>query len=333
MNRPLLILVLLAAAAVGVVAFAWHSYGSAPLAMQSTPVRVKIERGMTAATIAQAMQRSGVEVPSWKLSLALRLRGDARSVKAGVYELSSPVTLASLLDRMVRGDVVQAELAIIEGWTFRQMRASVAAHPELLHDSVALSDAELLRRIGAGETTAEGLFFPSTYRFSPGSSDLEVYRQSYRLLKSSLEEAWAARKPGLPLVDPYQALVLASIVEKETGLDADRTKISAVFVNRLRLGMPLQSDPTTIYGLGERFDGNLRKRDLQADTPYNTYTRPGLPPTPIALPGKASILAATQPDAIRALYFVARGDGSSEFSDDLGAHNRAVARYQLKKSP
>jgi len=333
MKRLLLILALLAAAAAGVAAFAWHSYDSAPLAMRSSPVRVKIERGMTAATIAQVMQRSGVKIASWQMSLALRLRGDARSMKAGVYELSAPITLAALLDKLVRGDVVFAELLIIEGWTFQQMRASIASHPELLHDSVALSDEELLRRIGAEEPTAEGLFFPSTFRFSPGSSDLEVYRQSYRLLKSNLEEAWAARKPGLPLADPYQALVLASIVEKETGLDSERTKIAAVFVNRLRLGMPLQSDPTTIYGMGERFDGNLRKRDLQTDTPYNTYTRPGLPPTPIALPGRASIVAATQPEAIRALYFVSRGDGSSEFSDDLGAHNRAVARYQLKKSP
>jgi len=332
MKRLLLTLFLLLAAAAALAFYAWQTYASAPLPLRASPARVKVERGMTAPSIAQALQRAGVAVPAWQLSLALRLRGDARSIKAGVYELVAPVTLASMLDKMVRGEVVLAELVVIEGWTFRQMRASVDAHPELLHDSVGLSDEELLQRIGAPERNAEGLFFPSKYRFSPGSSDLEVYRQAYRLLKSTLEEAWATRKAELPLADPYQALVLASIVEKETGLDADRAKVSAVFVNRLRRGMPLQSDPTTIYGMGERFTGDLRKRDLQTDTPYNTYTRPGLPPTPISLPGKAAIVAATQPESITALYFVARGDGSSEFSDDLGAHNRAVAKYQLKKS-
>lgn len=332
MKRLLLFVLLLLAAAAALALYARHAYLSAPLAMRDSPVRVKVERGMTAPSIAQALQRSGVAVPAWQLSLALRIRGDARAIKAGVYELSAPITLASLLDKMARGDVVLAELVVIEGWTFRQMRESVAAHPDLLHDSVGLGDEEILQRIGATESNPEGLFFPSKYRFSPGSSDFDVYRQAYRLLKSTLEEAWAARKPELPLADPYQALVLASIVEKETGLDADRAKISAVFVNRLRRGMPLQSDPTTIYGMGERFTGDLRKRDLQTDTPHNTYTRPGLPPTPISLPGKAAILAATQPESISALYFVARGDGSSEFSDDLGAHNRAVAKYQLKKS-
>jgi len=329
MKRVLVALALIAVAAAAAIAYGWHAYRAAPLSMESSPLRVRIERGMSVAAIAEAMQRAGIEVPAWRLRLAARLRGDARSIKAGVYEFASPVTLAGVLDKMVRGEVVLADLTVVEGWTFAQMRASIAAHPELLHDSVAMGDVEILRRIGAEETQPEGLFFPSTYRFSPGSSDLDVYRQSYRLLKATLEEAWNARQPGLPLADPYQALVMASIIEKETGQEADRAKVSAVFVNRLRVGMPLQSDPTTIYGIGERFDGNLRKRDLLADTPYNTYTRRGLPPTPIALPGRASILAAVQPASIRALYFVARGDGSSEFSDDLAAHNRAVARYQL----
>lgn len=329
MKRALAALALIVAATAAVLALAWHGYGVAPLEMESSPARVRVERGMTVAGMAEAMQRSGIDLPAWRLQFAARLRGDARSIKAGVYEFTAPTTLAAVLDKLVRGDVVFAELTVIEGWTFAQMRASIAAHPELMHDSVAMSDADILRQIGAQETHPEGLFFPSTYRFSPGSSDLDVYRQAYRLLKATLDEAWAARRPGLPLTDPYQVLVLASIVEKETGLEADRARVSAVFVNRLRLGMPLQSDPTTIYGMGERFDGNLRKRDLQTDTVYNTYTRRGLPPTPIALPGRASILAAVEPAPIRALYFVARGDGSSEFSDDLAAHNRAVARYQL----
>jgi UPF0755 protein len=217
---------------------------------------------------------------------------------------------------------------VIEGWTFRQMRRAIAAHPDLAQDTAGLADGELLRRIGAIEPHPEGLFMPSTYRFAPGASDLDIYRQAYRLLKRTLEESWAARSAGVPLSSPYEALVLASIVEKETGRDADRGRVAAVFVNRLRLGMMLQSDPTTIYGMGDRFDGNLRRADLRADTPYNTYTRNGLPPTPIALPGKASLAAALNPENSPALYFVARGDGSSEFSTDLAAHNRAVERYQ-----
>ena len=172
---------------------------------------------------------------------------------------------------------------------------------------------------------------PNTYRFSPGSSDIEVYRQSYRLLKRALDEAWATRSASVALANPYQALVLASIVEKETGRDADRGRVAAVFTNRLRLGMMLQSDPTTIYGMGAAFDGNLRRQDLRTDTPYNTYTRGGLPPGPISLPGKASLAAVLNPPPSSALYFVARGDGSSEFSDDLAAHQRAVDRYQKRR--
>ena len=331
MNRVLVVLLACLLAAAGALGWALYAYRNQPIPMASTPVRVKIERGAAVDAMTQAMQREGIGVTGWRLWLAVRLRGDARAIKAGVYELAAPLTLAALLDKLVRGDVLMFELTVVEGWTFRQMRAAVDRHPELQHDTAGLSDARVLERVGAGEPHPEGLFFPSTYRFSPGSSDVEVYRQAYRLLKRTLDEAWQARAPDLPVAGPYQALVLASIVEKETGRDADRDKVAAVFVNRLRRGMLLQSDPTTIYGLGEGFDGNLRKRDLQTDGPYNTYTRTGLPPTPIALPGRASIVAAMRPAPIAALYFVARGDGSSEFSDDLGAHNRAVARYQLRR--
>ena len=221
------------------------------------------------------------------------------------------------------------DVRFTEGWTFRQMRAALAQTPDLSHDTTELSDVDILQQIGATERNPEGLFFPSTYSFSPGTGDLEIYRQAYKQLKKALDEAWAARAADLPYDTPYQALVMASIVEKETGRESDRDKVAAVFINRLRKGMMLQSDPTTIYGMGDKFDGNLRRRDLTTDSVYNTYTRTGLPPTPIALPGKASIVAATQPAPIAALYFVARGDGSSEFSNDLAAHNRAVGRYQL----
>ncbi|TXH63418.1 MAG: endolytic transglycosylase MltG [Burkholderiaceae bacterium] len=319
---------LLAALAVG---WQWYAYRHTPLPIDASPARVRIERGMSLNEMSAALRTSGVRVGDATFWLAARLRGDSRAIKAGTYDIKAPSTLAELLDKFVRGDVVLAELRIPEGWTFRQMRAAVAAHPELQHDSVALSEGELLARIGATATRAEGWFFPSTYRFSPGSSDFDVYRQAHRLMQKALAEAWAARAPGLPFDAPEQVLILASIVEKETGQAGDRDRVAAVFVNRLRRGMPLQSDPTTIYGLGERFDGNLRRSDLRTDHPHNTYTRTGLPPTPIALPGSASLYAATHPAPIRALYFVARGDGSSEFSDDLTAHNRAVARYQLRR--
>ena len=331
MTRLLVVLSCLAALAAATALALLFDYRSASLTMPAAAVRVRVERGMGVAAIAREMQLAGIDVAPWRMQLAARVRGDARAIRYGVYEFAAPLTLARALDKLVRGEVLLAELAVIEGWTFRQMREAIARHPELLHDSAQASDADILRRLEADEPSAEGLFFPSTYRFSPGSSDYDVYRQAHRLLRKTLEDAWAARAPDLPYAEPYQALVMASIVEKETGSPADREQVAAVFVNRLRRGMPLQSDPTTIYGLGDRFDGNLRREHLRADTPHNTYTRSGLPPTPIALPGRASILAALHPARSTALYFVARGDGTSEFSDDLAAHNRAVARFQIRK--
>ena len=232
------------------------------------------------------------------------------------------------VSKLARGDQAQGAVSLIEGWTFRQLRAELAAAEGLKPTTRAMSDAELMAALGAPGVAPEGRFFPDTYSFAPGTTDLAVLRQAYAAMQRQLDEAWDARDPQTPLKSASEALTLASIVEKETGLEADRALVAAVFVNRLRLGMALQTDPTVIYGLGERFDGNLRKRDLLADTPYNTYLRPGLPPTPIALPGRASLLAAVRPQASKALYFVARGDGSSEFSVTLADHNRAVNKYQ-----
>lgn len=328
MNRIVVVLIVLGLAVAAGAGLSWYQYGAAPLPMSASPMRVRVERGASLAAIGASLRAQGVGLPAWKLSLAARWRGDASAVKAGVYELTAPLTLAGLLDKFVRGEVLLFDLTVVEGWTFRQMREAIARHPELRHDSVQADDGEILRRIDAPETHPEGLFFPSTYRFSPGSSDFEIYAQAYRLMQRALDEAWAARAPDLPLRSPRDALVLASIVEKETGSPADRALVAGVFVNRLRIGMLLQSDPTTIYGMGERFDGNLRRDDLRTPTPYNTYTRAGLPPTPIAMPGRASLLAAVQPASTRALYFVARGDGSSQFSTNLAEHNRAVNQYQ-----
>jgi UPF0755 protein len=334
--KRLLAVALLAVAAIGAAAgWGWWRYAHAPLATGAAPVQVEIERGTTGQGVGAALRRQGVEVSDRLLALALRLRGDAPRIRAGNYEFSGPITLRALLDRLTRGDVTLRDVTLIEGWTFRQVRAALAKHPDLRQDAAALSDAEVLARIGATEPHPEGLFAPDTYAFARGSSDLEVLRRAYRLQQAVLRKAWEtrmARPDPPPYRTPYEALVMASIVEKETGREADRARVAAVFVNRLKRGMMLQSDPTTIYGLGEAFDGNLRRRDLVADTPYNTYTRSGLTPTPIAMPGRASIVAALDPAPIAALYFVARGDGSSEFSNDLAAHNRAVARYQKQRA-
>jgi UPF0755 protein len=229
---------------------------------------------------------------------------------------------------MVRGDETLAVVRLIEGWTFKQFRAELARTDTLKPATAAMSDADIMAALGEPGVPAEGRFYPDTYAYSKGSPDLAVLRRAHRAMTQRLEAAWAQRSPDTPLRSSGDALTLASIVEKETGVAADRGKVAAVFINRLRVGMPLQTDPTVIYGLGERFDGNLRKRDLLADGPYNTYLRTGLPPTPIAMPGKASLMAVMQPEPIKALYFVSRGDGSSEFSDNLAAHNRAVDKYQ-----
>lgn len=335
MRRLFAVALLGLAAVLAAAAWAWWQYARAPLPLAQAEVQVEIDRGMAGQAIAAALRRQGVAVPDWLFAAALRLRGDGPKIRAGSYELTAPITLAALLDRLTRGDVTLRDITLIEGWTWRQMRAALARSTDLRQDTAALDDREVLRRIGASEPHPEGLFAPDTYAFARGSSDLEVLQRAYRLQQRRLEAAWQARfqQPDPPPYrNPYEALIMASIVEKETGREADRVKVAAVFVNRLRRGMMLQSDPTTIYGLGESFDGNLRRRDLTADTTYNTYTRSGLTPTPISMPGLASIEAALNPASIPALYFVARGDGSSEFSNDLPAHNRAVARYQ-KKSP
>lgn len=336
MNRILAVALICVAAIAAAAGGAWWWYTQVPLELAQPEVQVEIERGIAGPAIAAALRRQGVQVPDSAFMVALRLRGDGPRIRAGNYEFTGPLTLQALLDRLTRGDVTLRDITLIEGWTFRQVRAALARHPDLRQEAAALSDADLLARIGASEPHPEGLFAPDTYAFARGSSDLSVLRRAYRLQQRHLQQAWDARPQGpaaLPLRSPYELLILASIVEKETGREDDRAKVAAVFVNRLRKGMMLQSDPTTIYGMGDAFDGNLRRRDLVTDTPYNTYTRTGLTPTPIAMPGTASIRAVLKPAPIRALYFVARGDGSSEFSDDLAAHNRAVARYQRKGSP
>ena len=268
-------------------------------------------------------------VPASPILMELLARGSGSvSLKAGSYRIEGGMSPLSLLDTLARGNTIKESLTIIEGWNFAQMRAEMAKQKYLRHDSDKLDEQALMQKVAPGFDFPEGLFYPDTYFFDRGSSDLLVMQQAHQRMRKMLDECWAKRAQGLPYSKPYDALIMASIVEKETGAAADRTKVASVFVNRLKRGMLLQTDPTVIYGIGPSFDGNLRKVDLQTDTPYNTYLRPGLPPTPIAMPGRAAIEAALNPDAGDALYFVARGDGSSEFSTNLDDHNRAVNKYQ-----
>ena len=324
LRRVLLAVVVLAVAAAGGVVW-WLQR---PLALRAASVELSIEPGMTPREIAQAWVQAGVDAPPRLLYEWFRWSGQARKIRAGSYEIEAGVTPRSLLDKMVQGDETLVTVRFIEGWTFRQVRAALAAAEGLKPATATLSDAQLMAAIGAEGQHPEGRFYPDTYAFSKGVSDLTVLRRAYRAMQQRVDAAWAERRPDTPLKSKDELLVLASIVEKETGLEADRARVAGVFINRLRIGMPLQTDPTVIYGLGETFDGNLRKRDLQTDTPYNTYTRMGLPPTPIAMPGQNSLRAVVQPAPGKALYFVARGDGTSVFSESLAEHNRAVNKYQ-----
>ena len=324
LGRLLALAVVLLALA-GAAAFWWLQQ---PLTLAAPAVELSIEPGTSPRDVAQGWVQAGVQTSPWLLFEWFRWSGQARRIRAGSYEIEAGTTPRQLLDKMVQGDETLELLRIIDGWTLRQVRAELARAPHLRQASASLSEAELMSALGRPGVPAEGRFFPDTYAYSRGVSDLTVLRRAAEAMQRKLAAAWAERAADTPLKSMDEALTLASIVEKETGQATDRGKVAGVFTNRLRLGMPLQTDPSVIYGLGEGFDGNLRKRDLQADTPYNTYTRSGLPPTPIAMPGLASLRAAVRPEPTRALYFVARGDGSSVFSETLADHNRAVNQYQ-----
>ena len=324
----LLILVLVGGLALFGAALWWlHQPMELRLQPGSQVVDLEIDLGTSAAGVAEVVVDSGVEVPVLLLQAWFRFSGQARMIKAGSYEITPGTTPRKLLNMLVRGEETVKSFTLVEGWNFRQVRAALQKSEHLTPDSVGLSPETIMEKLGRPGLHPEGRFFPDTYAYAKGSSDLAVLKRAARAMDKRLNAAWALRNPQTPLKTPEQALILASIVEKETGKPADRPQIGGVFSNRMRIGMMLQTDPSVIYGLGEQFDGNLRKRDLLADTPYNTYTRTGLPPTPITMPGKAALMAAVQPDATKALYFVARGDGSSEFSESLDAHNRAVNKY------
>jgi UPF0755 protein len=316
----------LAAAITGAAAlyvFAWRP------ALPSVPVEFTIAEGKGLRAAAYAMHQAGVLDHALPMVLLGRVTGAHTRVRAGHYELQAGASTWELLQKITSGDVTLSGITFVEGWTLRQWRAAIAANPDIRLEATPLSDAELARAVGIEAGSLEGRLFPDTYLFTRGSSERALVTRALRAMDRHLEREWTGRAGNLQVRTPYEALVLASIIEKETGSPADRGRISGVFHNRMRIGMRLQTDPTVIYGMGEAFDGDLRRRDLLADTPFNTYTRYGLPPTPIAMPGLASLRAALHPQATRALYFVARGDGTSEFSETLAEHNRAVRKYQL----
>ena len=325
--RLLMSLLLVAGVVLG--AGAWWLYS--PIALRlppaSTVLDLEVEPGMPAAQVAETVVSSGAQVNVQLLQLWFRASGQARQIKAGSYEMTPGTSPHSLLAMLVRGDQSLKSVTLVEGWTFSQVRSALQKAELLAPDSSGLQADSIMEKLGRAGVHPEGRFFPDTYTYAKGSSDLAVLQRAAKAMDKRLNAAWALRNPDTPLKSPEQALILASIVEKETGKPADRAQIAGVFTNRLRIGMRLQTDPSVIYGMGSAFDGNIRKRDLQADTPYNTYTRAGLPPTPIAMPGKAALLAVMQPLPTKALYFVARGDGSSEFSASLDDHNRAVNKY------
>lgn len=307
----------------------YDQFVKTPLNIGEQGLRLEIPPGMTLTSLAKTLKQEGVLTKSGFFRWTARLHGMAQKVKAGEYEFPPGTKPLDFLEKIVAGKVIQYSQTIVEGWTYKQMMEAVNNNPHLIHSLLDLNDQQVMERLGLADEHPEGRFLPDTYFFPKGTMDVEFLKRAYAAQENLLAEEWQNRLGALPYKKPYDALILASIVEKETALPSERQAIAGVFIRRLEKGMRLQTDPTVIYGLGDTFDGNLRRRDLKKNTPYNTYVRKGLPPTPIALPGRDSIHAALHPDQSEAIYFVSRGDGSHEFSDTLQQHNKAVRKYQL----
>jgi UPF0755 protein len=306
-------------------------YAISPLKLQPNSQEINIQSGSGLKSIANQLVAQGVLKEPWRFILIGKLLQKEQFLQAGSYTLNKNISPYQLLLSLNHGKTTQGSITFIEGRTFEQMRQKLAINDAVKQTIAGLPEPEILKLIGSPHSVAEGLFFPDTFYFDRNTTDINLLKISYNAMQSKLEKAWQGRDQGLPYKTSYQALIMASIIEKETGKASERPMIAGVFLNRLRIGMRLQTDPTVIYGMGLRFDGNIRKKDLAIDTPYNTYTRSGLPPTPIAMPGLAAIEAALHPANTKALYFVGKGDGSHAFSNSLDEHNRAVAKYQLKK--
>jgi len=333
---------ILAAAVVFGSAYYWVHR---PLVLPAERVDILVPPGATPASISKLLQQAGISVNTQAFVAMARLGELDKTLKAGGYQIRQGDSAWVVLRRMAQGDMTQRQLTIVEGWNFKQIRQALIQHPDIKQTLTGVSDAELLAQLGrpvadilgdqGGATIRipEGLLFPDTYIFPIGTTDLEILQRAARAEQTVLSRAWETRQTDLPLKTPYEALILASIIEKETGKSSDRPRISGVFINRLRLNMPLQTDPTVIYGMGDAYAGKIRKQDLQADTPWNTYTRTGLPPSPISSVGRAALNAALQPEKHSYLYFVSKGDGSSVFSTTLPEHNKNVSTYILGRKP
>lgn len=320
---------------VALAAFGWwwvqQPLKGAVSAGLETPLELTVVPGSSSRAVARAVAAAGVDVSPLALYAWFRASGRGADIKAGFYEIKPGSTPSSLLDQLVRGEQALRSVTLLEGWNSRETFAALRASKDLKQDLDGLNAEAIMALIGLPGRHPEGQFFPDTYRVVRNAPASSVLKQAAQAMQQRVAQAWAQRSARSVLKTPEEALILASIIEKETGAEVDRAMIGGVFNNRLRIGMRLQTDPTVIYGLGERFDGNLRRNDLLTDTPYNSYTRAGLPPTPISMPGWNSLLAAVQPAETPALYFVARGDGSSHFSGSLGEHNSAVRRYILNR--
>jgi UPF0755 protein len=306
-------------------------YARRPLNIRPSSQDITIKPNSSLRSIAQQLESQGVIPNAWPFILLARVLHKEAYLQAGEYTLNKNITPYNLLLSLNHGKTTQGSITFIEGHTFNQMKQRMAKNDALKHTIEKLSNEDVMRMVGSEEKYPEGMFFPDTFYFDRNTADIVVLKRAYSIMQSKLDNAWQGRAEGLPYKNSYEALIMASIIEKETGKASERKMIAGVFMNRLRVGMRLQTDPTVIYGMGEQFDGNIRRKDLLKDTSYNTYTRAGLPPTPIAMPGLASIDAALHPEKTSAFYFVGKGDGSHVFSSSLTEHNRAVIKYQLKK--
>jgi UPF0755 protein len=315
-----------------IVLAAWFGYYTVtPLKLQPKSQEVTIEPKSSLKSVANQLVMQGVLPEPWRFIILAKIFKKEASLQSGNYTLNKNISPYQLLLSLNNGKTTQGSITFIEGHVFDKMREKLAKNEAVKQTTTDWTEEEILRFFGSEYKVAEGLFFPDTFYFDRGASDLQVLQRSYSIMQKKLEQAWQNRAPNLPYKTPYEALIMASIIEKETGKASERPMIAGVFVNRLRIGMRLQTDPTVIYGIGKSYDGNIRKKDLLTDTPYNTYTRGGLPPTPIAMPGLAAIEAALHPADTKALYFVGKGDGSHAFSSNLAAHSQAVNKYQLKQ--
>ncbi len=318
----------------GTIAWFWYDYqtfSQTPLQLPEGGMPYHLEPGTSMGRLADNLERRGIVSSGLYLRSLASFSGRAGKIQAGEYFITPGTTPETLLQQLVSGRVKSYSLTLVEGWNFKQVLAAVQGHEALKHTLEGLTDGEIMARLGHPGEHPEGRFYPDTYKFPRGTTDSAFLERAYQTMSRLLEDEWEKRDLDLPLKTPYEALILASIVEKETGVAGERSEIAGVFVRRLRKGMKLQTDPTVIYGMGEDFAGNIRRRDLKQDTPYNTYVHAGLPPTPISMPGSAAIRAVLHPAPGKSLYFVARGDGSHYFSKSLAEHNRAVRKFQLKK--